>query len=223
MRLSQRFLTLWHFIFFYILILTGACSGASISKAPVSTDKTSVEFPTMSQVTGGSPSETNLVTPRASTYPEPLDYPAPTQITDYSPYPYPGPASTPTSSIFATSGPPPSPVKDLGIVTGRLLVDNKPAANVILYLAEVTKDNLGVERIASFSRANSPKAYTDGDGQFYFIDVPPGKYGLILDIVASAFLLHIPGTEEQLLITVIAGEQVDLGDLQYDASLPTGL
>ncbi len=144
-------------------------------------------------------------------------YPLPPQISDYSPYPE--PQEAPTISVEATNGPIPEPKSDSGVVTGLLLIERAPATNAILYLAAVSKDDQGVERIASYDRASSPRAYVDPNGRFVFADIPAGKYGLILDIVIDAYLLHDPDNNDQFLFTVTNGETTELGELDYE-SLP---
>jgi hypothetical protein len=52
-----------------------------------------------------------------------------------------------------------------------------------------------------------------------FDNVPPGNYGLILDVITNTYLLMKPGSQEALLIELSADQQVDLGTLLYD-SLP---
>lgn len=140
-------------------------------------------------------------------------YPLPPQISDYSPYPE--PQDAPTLPVQATDGPIPEPKSDSGVVTGLLLIDHAPATNAILYLAAVSKDDQGTERIASYDRATSPRAYVDPNGRFVFADIPAGKFGLILDIVIDAYLLHDPDTSDQFLFTVINAETTDLGELNY--------
>ena len=83
-------------------------------------------------------------------------------------------------------------------------------------MAAVSKDDQGVERIASYDRASSPRAYVDPNGRFVFADIPAGKYGLILDIVIDAYLLHDPDNNDQFLFTVTNGETTELGELDYE-------
>jgi len=149
-------------------------------------------------------------------YPPPSsEYPAP-QVPVYSP-PYPEPDTEP--EFYATPGSMPTPGSEWGIVTGRMLENGKPVVNLILYLAELLKDDKENEAIASFDRVSSPRAYTDTEGRFVFSNIPPDRYGLVLDIVVDSYLLHHPDTEQQILFYIAAGEKTDLGNLNYD-SLP---
>ena len=123
------------------------------------------------------------------------------------------PAITPT----VTSAP------GTGQVIGVLLVGvnnvSQPVNNVLLYLAETIKDSNGKDSVAALDRTSSPRTVTDDQGRFVFSNVPPGNYGLILDMVTNSYLLMKPGSEEALIIEMSAGKQVDLGSLLY-ASLP---
>ena len=104
-------------------------------------------------------------------------------------------------------------------VSGVLQVGSQPAKNALLYLAETVKDSAGKDSFAAMDRIRSPKTVTDDQGRFVFSNVPPGNYGLILDVITNSYLLMKPGSEEVLLIEVSAEKQVDLGTLLYD-SLP---
>jgi hypothetical protein len=116
--------------------------------------------------------------------------------------------------------------EDTGFVTGTLEFleanDSKPVSNISLFLAEVLKDESGIPRVVSVNRADSPRAATDIKGQFVFSNIPPGEYGIVLDIVVKAYLLPEPGSDSDLLIQVEPGEIIDLGLLQYDADLLPG-
>ena len=108
-------------------------------------------------------------------------------------------------------------------VSGVLQVGAKeaaqPAKNALLYLAETVKDSTGKDSFAALDRIHSPRTVADDQGRFVFSNVPPGNYGLILDVITNSYLLMKPGSEEALVIEVPAGKQIDLGTLLYD-SLP---
>lgn len=107
----------------------------------------------------------------------------------------------------------------MGRVSGILQVGSQPAKNALLYLAETVKDSAGIDSFAAMDRIRSPKAVTDDQGRFVFSNVPPGNYGLILDVITNSYLLMKPGSQEALLIGMTADKQTDLGTLVYD-SLP---
>jgi hypothetical protein len=135
-----------------------------------------------------------------------------------TPVGYPGP-QTNIASAAAT----PTFDSTQSAITGVLLLSangtTRPAVNIPIYLAEALKDVGGIERVASYSPIDSPRSITDAEGRFWFYNVKPGRYGLILDAVIQGFLLSKPGTDESLLIDTTAGQTTDLGNLSYE-SLP---
>lgn len=152
-----------------------------------------------------------------SAYPGPTSepaYPAPTAF-QLPAYPEPEEEDAAPEPILSPT-PLPEPNANSGHVTGTLLQNGAPAANAILYLAEVIEDDQGEERVASYDRVNSPKSTTDSQGNFAFTDIPPGRYGLVLDVVVSAYLLLDPATGEQFLFSVTGGEITDLGEQNHE-------
>jgi hypothetical protein len=143
-------------------------------------------------------------------------YPAPT-IPTYQP-PYPEAESSPeiTTEIIDPDTILENLTPGLGAVTGILLDNNTPRPNAIVYLADVITDEQGREMVASYDRSSSHRSDTDSLGRFVFINIPPGRYGLILDTVISAYLLHFPNEDVPLLFTVVADELEDIGELDYD-------
>jgi hypothetical protein len=141
--------------------------------------------------------------------------------------PYPGSvASAPSQPIQTTPEITQTTDPQMGIVKGTLQFgtegDHEPVAGQLLYLGEIIKDSEGEERVASLNRSASPRTYTDPDGSFQFINVPPGRYGLILDTVIEAYLLSDPQTGASFAMTVNSGETLELGDLVYeDLPLPS--
>lgn len=109
---------------------------------------------------------------------------------------------------------------NLGVVEGKiyLLTSERqiPVKGQILYLAEVINDGESNPSFAAFDRINSPRAVTDNNGHFKFLNVQPGYYGFVLDVITNSYLLMKPGTQEPIIIEVSGGEKSDLGDLVYD-------
>lgn len=143
-------------------------------------------------------------------------YPAPQQgIPSDSAYPYPV-ASTPIPV-----NPIPTYTADplMGSVIGKLLVNNNGVKDVTLYLAGVIKDKSGRDMVAGMDRSKSPITETDSQGMFAFINVEEGKYALILDVVTNQYMINYPDENTPIIVEVVPGKQVDLGDLNYD-SLP---
>jgi hypothetical protein len=142
-------------------------------------------------------------------------YPAPTEFSTGN-LAYPAPGGGTLEANYATPGPIPTPGTDSGTVVGTILVNGKPVGNLMIYLGEVLADDQGVERVASYGRSSSPRAYTNSEGRFVFSEIELGKYGLILDTVLSSFLLFEPDGEDPLLVQVTANEQADVGEIDYD-------
>jgi hypothetical protein len=135
----------------------------------------------------------------------PSGYPSPQITSEFTePYNHERPTQDPT--LGAVKG-----VLQLKTSTGI-----KPVDHVILYLAEVVRDTEGNERVVSMDRLNSPRAYTDMNGYFEFFNVPPGKYGLVLDTITNSYLLGHPVSGEDMLFEVRAGEVLDTGVLVYN-------
>lgn len=106
----------------------------------------------------------------------------------------------------------------LGRVTGVLLYKGKPVAGYLLYLAATTKDNSGKDTAVSMDRINSPRAFTGPDGAFAFPNVPPGKYGLVVDKVQTSFLLSKPDGTGDMLVEVKGTAVIEFGTMDYDES-----
>jgi hypothetical protein len=150
------------------------------------------------------------------------------EITPEAGYPYPPPAvghqpPYPVETTPAQAAVPTDPQEiveqlqtGLGAVSGTLLINRQPRPAASLYLADVIQDDRGAEMVASYDPANSPRAFTDSSGNFLYVNIPPGRYGLVLDSVIASYLLHYPDRDEPILITITAGEVTDIGDLDYD-------
>ncbi len=110
-----------------------------------------------------------------------------------------------------------------GTLTGVLLLRTEdglqPVADVKLALGETLSDDEGTEWVVAYDPSAAPVAYTDASGRFVFEALESGRYGLILDIVMSSFLLYQDGTSSAILFDIADGETTDLGDLEY-AELP---
>ncbi len=187
-------------LFLTLLFVLSACSspnpvGTSAPQEPKSTGTSQAAYPPPDLEFGSA-------------------YPAPTAVPQ-SAYPEPQ-GEAPTAQPLVSPTALPEPKSDSGHVTGTLLQNGEPARNAILYLAEVIEDDQGQERVASYDRVNSPKSVTDSQGNFAFTDIPPGKYGLVLDVVVSSYLLLDPETGEQFLFTVKGGEVTALGEMDHE-------
>jgi len=130
----------------------------------------------------------------------------------------------PVSTAAQPLPPTVTPNPKMGSVKG-VLIDKqdgslKPRVNANLYLGEMKKDGSGKEVAAAYDRTSSPRAGTDDQGRFMFNNVTPGRYALILDLVTNSFMLNKPQDGSDMIVTVTAGQTVDLGTLQYDTPLP---
>jgi hypothetical protein len=119
-------------------------------------------------------------------------------------------------AVFQELAPTWTPDASLGQVTGQLLLNGKPVSYLNLYLGGTIKDAQGLEFAASLDRLRDPTALTGKDGNFHFMNVPPGRYVLILDDVTSVSLLMEPEGDQAVLLTIESGEVKDLGVLDYD-------
>lgn len=130
---------------------------------------------------------------------------------------------TPARPIPPTAAPTLTPDPTKGSVRGALLVRMNGAdvaiRNATLYLAPLVLDPSGKEIAAGLDRITSPRTTSNDQGEFQFQNVPPGRYALVLDLIQSAYMLRMPADGQDLLATVSAGKQSDLGRLTY-AQLP---
>jgi hypothetical protein len=109
----------------------------------------------------------------------------------------------------------------VGVVTGKLFrlpspdnTSTEPLSRLHIYLAELIKTKEGMQ-LASLSKDTAPTATVDAKGTFAFADVPPGRYGLMLDTPQGVILLNQPESGGDLIVEVQGGKVVDLGDLKY--------
>lgn len=172
------------------------------------------------EITATTPTEHKLMTEEPEVEETEIEGPgypaAPIYPTVPPPYPASDPSPDPTSVIIDPQTIMENLNPGLGAVTGIILDKKQPRPNAIIYLAEVISDEQGREMVASYDRSSSPRSETDAMGRFVFINIPPGRYGLILDTVVSAYLLHFPNEDLPFLFTVVADELEDIGELDYD-------
>jgi hypothetical protein len=120
-------------------------------------------------------------------------------------------AHSTTSSPRTTTG--------SGVLTGVLLLRTddglQPVVDVKLAIGETLSDDEDTERVVAYDPSSAPVAYTDSSGRFVFENLQSGRYGLILDIVLSSFLLYQEGTLNAILFDITDGEMTDLGNLEY--------
>jgi len=100
-----------------------------------------------------------------------------------------------------------------GLIVGRLFNEatRRPAGGVWLYLGEVIGPEDNPQVIFDIGRAHV--TISNDSGVFYFRDVPPGRYAIVIWTPATSFLLNQPNSEFTLLFSVAANEVKVLPDL----------
>jgi len=127
--------------------------------------------------------------------------------------PMPTPAAVPINSSspvpVATSMP------GLGTVTGRLVAQEtkSPLMNKTVYLARITDASDTKFSVAALDKS-SPAFVTNGDGSFAFLDVPPGRYGLIMEGLIETVLLADLKTGKDIAVAIDADKTLDLGTIE---------
>ena len=129
------------------------------------------------------------------------------------------PISTP--AVVDVPIPIPSPQAGMGTVTGNLTTAQEGAISestfpVLLYLASLIYSDDGESSMAKLDKESAPMTVPDEAGHFVFLDVEPGTYALIYSTVTSEVPLKAPGSGEDLTITVIADQTIDLGGLTIE-------
>lgn len=199
-----------------LLLVLVACSDDEPTPTPTAAPPTPTAVP-------AAPTET----------PTPAQPESPINAPSDSPLPTPGTVTTTAQAagaekveIIPAAGAPVSPKTSAtaGAVTGRIFVNDaqgfRPVTKVIVALAEIIKDENGKEIATGYDAANSPRSDIRDDGVFVIDNVPPGRYGIILDAVVTQVMIKEPeNLENSLLITVEADKVTDLKNLVY-ATLP---
>jgi hypothetical protein len=141
------------------------------------------------------------------------------------------PLPTPTNAVEAAVakiplGEPINPQTSAtaGAVTGRIFLQNekgfRAVSGLLVGLAEVIKGDDGVEKAAGYDPSTASRGELRPDGAFVIDNVPPGRYGVILDAVTTSILLKEgENPDNSLVITVEADKVTDLGNLVY-ANIP---
>lgn len=128
--------------------------------------------------------------------------------------------------VAATAGVPAPASNSVGVVSGTLIAIRKsgskdPLAKAPLYLGSVMKSDAGVEGLVRLNRDIAPKTSVDPQGNFAFSNVPPGRYGLMLDTPRGTLLLSNPAdATKDMIIEIKGGDSVVLGRLEYPFDVP---
>jgi len=149
-----------------------------------------------------------------------------------SPYPYPAP-ETPNIEIEISNSYPapeneadqatngvipneinsiPTPDQETGIVIGKLLTmaDQQPFLTALFLANTIWSKDAKIPPIISFSEGINQQAMQDKTGQFFFTNVSPGKYALIIKNPTGGNAIKDPKSNEVIVFEVWAGEITDL-------------
>lgn len=114
----------------------------------------------------------------------------------------------------------PTPSEDRAVVYGTLRSlsqGDSPYIAPALYLGTLIKpdgdDSQDAPKISSISPEVDPLARQASNGDFVFVDVPPGDYGLFIWTPASAFILENEKTSQAITVKVEGGKIYDLGTI----------
>ncbi len=131
-----------------------------------------------------------------------------------SPLESPSQSVMPTSPV-ATPFVVPIPSEGLSVITGVFVDSQTRHAPIegVLYLGEVLSLDSG-QPVVSLDQQTAFFAIPTESGEFVFKDVTPGKYGLILVTPDYSFLVDDPKGGGSLMLTVEAGETLNLGRLE---------
>jgi hypothetical protein len=143
----------------------------------------------------------------------PTDVPATPTPTSLPPSPTPPPTEVPATPV-------PTSLPTMGTVTG-LLVDEttqEPLDDYVLYLAKILKTSSEGLSVTALDATIDPRATTDGAGKFTFVNVAPESYALSLLIPTGPALIKDSRTEKEVILSVEAGETVDLGPVYVQIS-----
>jgi hypothetical protein len=92
-------------------------------------------------------------------------------------------------------------------------------AGTFLYLAPLIYSTNGTAAMARLNKESDPMATTDEAGRFVFLNVEPKTYALVYSSGASEFLLKDPDSNKDLLITVVADQIINVGEVYIETSL----
>jgi hypothetical protein len=111
--------------------------------------------------------------------------------------------------------PVPTPGDETGVVHGELYnldTDEPIYEGITVYLSNVIPtDNPEMDAV-SLDPASDPNVIPDREGGFAFADVPPGRYGIVVQGPLNKYVArYADDQQEDVIITVEAGQTVELG------------
>lgn len=144
---------------------------------------------------------------------------------------YPGPAAQAATAYPAPGGqapteapppgrqpePVPMPSGGMAVVHGVLhnVANDQPIYDgVTVYLSKVVGTDTADMDMVSLDRGNDPSIVPDVEGGFAFGDVPPGRYGIVVQGPLNQYLTrYSEDTSKDVIFTVEAGQTLDLGKI----------
>ncbi len=156
-----------------------------------------------------------------SSKPEPTESPLTIPVSD-SPVPPPPDTETVAQIPIQITQVPlvaPTPKPGKAVVMGVLLRDSygmpiEPMTKIRLYLGSIILSSSG-GRVVVNKPERDPLTFTNEDGSFFFTDIEPGTYGLIVVTPLGSVLMKHQDTGEEVVFTVEAGDVHDLGELHF--------
>lgn len=115
--------------------------------------------------------------------------------------------SLPTDSTKANIG---------GTLLKETAQGEQPFERAVLYLGHLVLDSNGDKSAAGFFEQSSPRTITNRAGHFLFENVEPGEYVLFYWTPQGSLMLLEPGSDDDMIFEIKAGEGVDTGRLAYD-------
>ncbi len=191
-----------------LLAILGGCGGPSATQ-PTAEPPGATPVPATGTPLPGGGTPEPAGTPGAQ---EAYPYPSSEYV------PYPAPAGNPTATVASAPPPTPAPIptpsSSAGVVHGRLYnaqTDEPIVEGVIIYLSPVqATDNPDMSAVA-LDPLRDRSTVPDAEGGFFFADVPPGRYGVVVQAPTSQYLTRFGSdTEKDVVITVEAGQTVNL-------------
>lgn len=162
----------------------------------------------------------NKVTPRPFPSIDLNYYPAPDGQTPITDFENSLDSAYPPQNIEGTQPPQkvdfiiPNPSPETAVITGYLLTPNTEGTPYIADLIlgkTLSPDQAGYPPMISYSDDTAMRAKQNTDGQFFFANILPGEYAILISTPINAQLILDPETNSPKLVTAIAGQITNLG------------
>lgn len=109
----------------------------------------------------------------------------------------------------------PTPLPGRAVVTGKLknLKSVGVVASIRLFLAKIYYSADGTSAAFGLDIRTSPRAVSDFDGSFVFVDVEPGEYLLMVgDPTLAGTVKYSDSTGKDVILKVSAGQTLNIGE-----------